>query len=39
MDDVLANALILNEGDALFKEDDISYQIMAEKPEERPALI
>ena len=43
MDDVLANALILNEGDTLFKEDDISYQIMAEKPEEkpddRPALI
>ena len=39
MDDVLSNALILNEGDTLFKEDDISYQIMAEKPEERPALI
>ncbi|MEA3415309.1 MAG: endopeptidase La [Thermodesulfobacteriota bacterium] len=39
MDDVLANALILNEGDTLFNEDDISYQIMAEKPEGRPALI
>ncbi len=43
MDDVLANALILNEGDTLFKEDDISYQIMPEKPPEkpdgRPALI
>ncbi|MCG2755099.1 MAG: endopeptidase La [Desulfobacteraceae bacterium] len=43
MDDVLSNALILNEGDTLFKEDDISYQIMAEKapekPEDRPALI
>ncbi|MEA3428466.1 MAG: S16 family serine protease, partial [Thermodesulfobacteriota bacterium] len=43
MDDVLANALILNEGDTLFKEDDISYQIMPEKtlekPEGRPALI
>ena len=43
MDDVLANALILNEGDTLFKVDDISYQIMPEKPPEkpdgRPALI
>lgn len=39
MDDVLSNALILNEGDTLFKEDNISYQIMPEKPEDRPALI
>lgn len=43
MDDVLSNALILNEGDSLFKEDDISYQIITEKPPEkpddRPALI
>ena len=39
MDDVLANALILNEGDTLFKVDDISYQIMPEKPDGRPALI
>jgi hypothetical protein len=43
MDDVLSNALILNEGDTLFKKDYISYQIMPEKlpekPEGRPALI
>ncbi len=43
MDDVLSNALILNEDDTLFKEDDISYQIMhekpPEKPDDRPALI
>ncbi|HUV50111.1 MAG TPA: endopeptidase La [Anaerolineae bacterium] len=36
MDDVLSNALILNEGDTLFKKDYISYQIMSENPPENP---
>ena len=39
MDDVLSHALILNEGDLLFKGDDISYQMVQEKPKDRPALI
>jgi ATP-dependent Lon protease len=39
MDDVLSHALILNKGDVLFQGEDISYQIMQEKPKNRPALI
>ncbi len=39
MDDVLSPALILTEGDTLFKEEDISYGIMPEKTEHRTPLI
>ena len=39
MDDVLSPALILSEGDTLFKEEDISYGIMPEKTEHRTPLI
>jgi len=39
MDDVLSPALILTEGDTLFKKEDISYGIMPEKTEHRIPLI
>ncbi len=39
MDDVLSPALILTEGDTLFKKEDISYGIMPEKTEHRTPLI
>lgn len=39
MDDVFSPALILTEGDTLFKKEDISYGIMPEKTEHRAPLI
>jgi len=30
MDDVLSHALIVNEGDILFKKDDISFEMIPE---------
>lgn len=39
MDEVLSHALILGEGEKLFKESDISLEISAEDHEKRPPLI
>jgi len=39
MDEVLSHALILGEGEKLFKESDISLDISAEDHEKRPPLI
>jgi len=39
MDEVLSHALILGEGEKLFKESDISLEISAEDQEKRPPLI
>lgn len=39
MDEILPHALILKEGDTLFKEDDIPLYIMPEEKEERTPLI
>ncbi len=41
MDEVLSHALILNEGDTLFKQNDIRFNLVADKSdkEERPPLI
>ena len=39
MDEVLIHALILGDGEKLFKENDISLEISAENQEKRPPLI
>ncbi len=41
MDEVLPHSLILNEGDILFKENDMPFDIMKKEidPEQRSALI
>ena len=41
MDEVLTHALILNEGDTLFQQNDMSFNMVADKndKEERPPLI
>jgi len=41
MDEVLNHALILDEGDTLFKEDDIPFEMISEEADkdQRPALI
>ncbi|RLC24273.1 MAG: endopeptidase La, partial [Deltaproteobacteria bacterium] len=42
MDDVLSYSLILNEGDTLFKKDDISFEMMIPKSrkfDQKPAII
>jgi ATP-dependent Lon protease len=39
MDEILSHALILKEGDTLFKEDDIRLKIMPREKEERTSLI
>jgi hypothetical protein len=39
MDEVLTHALILGEGEKLFKASDISLEISAKDQEKRPSLI
>ncbi len=38
MDEVLANALVLKEGDILFNEDDFYFEMVPDKVEQRTAL-
>ena len=38
MDEVLSHALIVNEGETLFKNHDIPLQMSPEKPQERPSI-
>ena len=39
MDEVLAHALIVNEGESVFKKSDIPFQLQPDKGEKRPPLI
>lgn len=39
MDEVLSHALILNEGESVFKKNDIPFHIESDEKEERPPLI